>query len=298
MPNSIPFGNNNLLLLILVVVAAVILMSSCKLNCSGIREGMSHRLTTTHPLKDDVYGFRSLPSFTQKWDFQLSSDKEMYHNIHSCEMKCSNVQGNTPHADCVEQCVRGEIVDNNPMKNNIPCDTHDDCGEREICVVDGAYTDGNGGYCMSDNEPGIPIAMRMAPGVARLSPGVAQLAPGVARLSPGVARLTPGIARLTQKMKDLVKSKRHSRYNTGPVISREGMRFSSVLRQHKAKSCPPKYYYNVSVDRCQPRLQGPILGRKGPESNVSLPGSTMPLYGTGKVDPYDVDTDFKLKTDM
>lgn len=42
------------------------------------------------------------------------------------------------------------------MSHARSCNTADDCGPQETCVSPGAYTDGTVGYCMNENEPGIP----------------------------------------------------------------------------------------------------------------------------------------------
>ncbi len=70
--------------------------------------------------------------------------------------------------------------------------------------------------------------------------------------------------------------------------SREDFRYPTA---HRSKSCSPESYYNEYQGMCQPRFQG-VASAQGIKSapypdlpQISLPGSIMPGYGTGSIDP-------------
>ncbi len=98
-------------------------------------------------------------------------------------------------------------------------------------------------------------------------------------------------------------------YTEGPgycMSQTEPFRFvnKNPQTQFQETGCPPSYFWNDITKRCEPRFQEFSSAayirsqRPGPEPHVTLPGATMPGYGTGENDPYDVPINFRLTTDQ
>ena len=73
---------------------------------------------------------------------------------------------------------------------------------------------------------------------------------------------------------------------------KENFIFNSQTVQRKA--CPPRMFFNYQTGRCEKRFQGPSSPAgvhsvvQGPDPFLNLPGSTLPGYGVGSTDPFDV----------
>jgi len=140
--------------IVLFVIVGFFAFSRCKMSCST-KEGLSHRLTTTNLLKAHAYERGYKTPYTQKWDYDLGQ-RENYTDAFMCNEYCNNVMGATPNAQCQQDCMNASLGTTAMQRMTEKCSSDDDCGPGKLCVSPGAYTGGSHGYCMSDNEPGIP----------------------------------------------------------------------------------------------------------------------------------------------
>ena len=158
-----------LIVLLFLVAVIIYAFSRCKVRCSAFGSPFrdnyaAPRGASDYALKDNTYGYRQLPSFVRKWNYNIpqygesddESDREDYTATYDCDQKCRTIAGNTPYHVCMDKCITNDAFSSESDYHPTPCDSHDDCGNTEICVRGGAYSGSpDSGFCMSDNEPGM-----------------------------------------------------------------------------------------------------------------------------------------------
>ncbi len=86
----------------------------------------------------------------------MGNQREDYTDMFKCNKKCTYVMGATPRSKCIQNCMKSALGMTAMQKMTQKCTSDDDCGPGQLCIKPGPYTGGSHGYCMSDNEPGIP----------------------------------------------------------------------------------------------------------------------------------------------
>jgi len=145
-----------MLVLIILLAVGIIIFMKCKLDCK-MKEGLSHRLSTTNVLLDNAYGKRELPSYSNvDWPMTLKDPREKYTDMYKCAKKCQNIMGNSANGKCIQDCMDHMSGNYLAGTSHRYCGSDDDCGKREVCVEPAPYTSGKYGMCMDENEPGVP----------------------------------------------------------------------------------------------------------------------------------------------
>lgn len=253
-----------IVVIVLFVIVGFFAFSRCKMSCTS-KEGLSHRLTMNTLLKDHAYERGYKTPYTQKWDYNLGQ-KENYTDAFKCNQYCNNVMGATPNAKCQQDCMNASLGSTTMQQMTEKCSSDEECGPGMLCVNPGPYTGGSHGYCMSDNEPGIPRGALPSLRREKESFGCPK---GTIRVSP------------TQCVPD--------KYDPLVPLVPPGKEGFSL-----PKTCSPESFFNEVAGRCEPRFQGVasaravMMDRPGPAPDVSLPGSTMPGFGVGYMDPVNV----------
>ena len=207
-------------IILILIVVVVMCMRSKK------REGMSHRVPTVNVLLDNAYGKTILPSYTVKYPYAAIGNVEESFTYES------------------------------PKK----CSYDYDCASDETCVLPGPYTEATGsqgpnlqigGYCVSNNEPGVPSRE------------------GYHWLNSS----TPN---------DLVKSLSRPRSNCNAGIPRTGLscRPEYYFNEYTDR-CEPRFQGTSSPAYIWSRVLEP-------RPSITIPGSETYGYGVGTTDPYNV----------
>ena len=118
-------STSTVLLCVLFLIALFFVFSRCKLSCGVAKEGMSHRLPVSYKLQDNALARIPFPSYSEKLHASGGGTQEGF------QRKGSTIQ-------------RGA------------CLSREHCPSGQGCVMPGAYTGGEHGWCMSDTEPGVP----------------------------------------------------------------------------------------------------------------------------------------------
>ncbi len=207
--NKVMDKENKKLLKIVLVVAIVGGILWWVMKHNYLKEGLSHRLTTTSELLPLIYSTSMKESpYYQKWEYEVAVPNrsepmiEGYSDMYSCEKACANVLGDTPRQDCIEYC-QNQTLFANQIEHPSGCSANSPCPDGSVCTNPGFYNNGDG-YCLATLEPGVPMPATLNPALRRLTPAWSPLTPGFAPLSPSLQPLDPAWAPLVPSMQPVL----------------------------------------------------------------------------------------------
>lgn len=159
---------------ILVIILLLIVGLYLFYRCSTKKEGLSRRLSVPNILLESAYERAARTPYTQDWKYKMDkvarqrpaylgvtnnandSFGDDFTSVYKCKNACDHLRSSYGRIACTKRCMVASLGDNSMQQMHRKCYTDDECASDELCVMSGPYSGGNGGYCMSDNEPGIP----------------------------------------------------------------------------------------------------------------------------------------------
>lgn len=141
-------NSNQKLVLCLLVLVVILFAMGYRIQC-GSKEGLQRRLANPYSIQDNAYASKQFPSYPSPVDYTIEEQREDYANLRDCQAMCSDVMGNTVHANCIQNCVMATVA---PGSSDKACMSGDDCGPQGTCVQPSYYGGGQVGYCLDDND--------------------------------------------------------------------------------------------------------------------------------------------------
>ena len=302
-------NTTTVVIIVLFVIVIIYALTRCKMSCGGgIKEGMSHRLTTNHVLEGNAYQKTQLPEYTlpggRSMKLTPPNTTEKYTDVYQCRKKCENVPGATPNANCVQECMNTGVGVTAMNLMTTKCASDGDCDGNSTCVSPSYYGGGDNGFCMDSNEPGIPRMVLPSLRKAAMQRGGG---PSMNESRMNGSLLPGQVGMIMQKAQRQQSGRPVGR---PPLQGSCGQPYGTKENFALPQTCLPGQYFNEAAGACQPRFQGVSsalavhMARPGNAPDISLPGSTFLEYGVGYMDPVDVPIQIrgmgsmKLLTDM